>query len=101
MDILLKKLVTRIQDGKGKATAELRKAAFNNSNLNEPLKSFVNKVAISAYKITDSDIETLIKNGISEDEVFELAICASVGQSLRQYENALKALNEIENKINI
>jgi len=101
MDILLKQLITQIQDGQGKATSNLRKSAFNNSNLNEPLKSFVDKVANCAYKITDSDIASLIKSEISEDEIFELAICASVGQSTRQYENALKALNEVDNNINI
>ena len=97
MDILLRQLVTRIQDGPGKAATDLRKSAFNNSNLNEPLKSFIDKVANAAYKITDNDITSLIRSGISEDEIFELAICAAVGQSTRQYENALKALNDVDN----
>jgi hypothetical protein len=100
MDILLNQLVTRIQDGQGKASAHLRKSAFSNSNLQEPLKSFVDKVANCAYKITDVDVSELIKSGISEDEIFELSICASVGASMRQYENALKVLNEFDNQIN-
>jgi len=99
VDILLKQLVTRIKDGPGKATTDLRRSAFNNSGLKEPLKSFIDKVANTAYTITDNDV-SLVKSAISEDEIFELVICASVGQSTRQFENALKALNEVDNNIN-
>jgi alkylhydroperoxidase/carboxymuconolactone decarboxylase family protein YurZ len=34
------------------------------------------------------------ESGLSEDEVFELVVCAAVGQAARQYESALAALAE-------
>jgi hypothetical protein len=33
-------------------------------------------------------------SGLSEDQVFELVVCAAVGQSARQYETALEALDQ-------
>jgi hypothetical protein len=32
--------------------------------------------------------------GTSEDQIFELVICAAIGQATRQYETALEALAE-------
>jgi alkylhydroperoxidase/carboxymuconolactone decarboxylase family protein YurZ len=33
-------------------------------------------------------------SGLTEDEVFELVVCAAVGQATRQYEAALAALQD-------
>jgi hypothetical protein len=31
--------------------------------------------------------------GLSEDQIFEIALCAAIGQATRQYESALAALD--------
>ncbi len=86
-------VVTRVLEGDGKASHAQRRAAFDNAGLAEPLKTLVNKVAQSAYKITDDDITAVRESGLSEDEIFELVICAAIGQATRQYERALVALD--------
>ncbi len=96
---LYKAITRRILEGEGDAKAEERRAAFDNSIASEPLKLLVNKVALHPAKITDEDIKKVITSGFSEDKIFDLIICAAVGQAARQYESALKALSEAQNKI--
>jgi alkylhydroperoxidase family enzyme len=87
-----KALVRRILEGAGKASPSERRAAFNNSGLSEPLGALVDKVARHAYRITDQDISAARLAGLSEDQVFEIVVCAAIGQATRQYDTALAAL---------
>jgi len=54
----------------------------------------IDKVARQPSHITDHDIASVKADGISEDEIFELVICAAIGQATRQYEAGLAALDE-------
>jgi alkylhydroperoxidase family enzyme len=85
-------LVTRVLEGDGKATAELRRAAFENAGLNEPIRTLIEKVANHAYRVADEDVAAVRAAGLSEDQIFEIVICAAVGQASRQYTSALAAL---------
>ena len=85
-------LVRRILEGAGKASSSERRAAFNNSGLAGPLGTLVDKVARHAYRVTDEDITAARELGLSEDQVFEIVVCASIGQASRQYDTALAAL---------
>lgn len=85
-------LVARILEGEGHTSATQRRAAFHNTGLTEPVATLVDKVAKCSHKITDEDIAEAKASGLSEDQIFELLICAAVGQSARQYESALAAL---------
>lgn len=87
-----KALVRRILEGTGKASPSERRTAFNNSCITEPLSTLVNKVAKHAYRVIDEDITAVRQSGLSEDQVFEIVICAAVGQATRQYDAALAAL---------
>ena len=89
---LHRELVARVLEGHGKATAELRRAAFENADLNEPIRTLIEKVANHAYRVTDEDVAAVRASGLSEDEIFEIVICAAVGQASRQYTSALAAL---------
>jgi alkylhydroperoxidase/carboxymuconolactone decarboxylase family protein YurZ len=91
-------LTTRILKGDGVAPAIQRQAALDNANLSEPLMSLIDKVAKYAYKVTDKDIESVKASGVTEDQIFELVICAAVGQASRQFGSALAALKEVTNK---
>jgi hypothetical protein len=86
-------LVAGILEGEGRASPEIRRAAFANEGLDEPLGQFVDRVAHDARMITDADIESLKKAGLSEDQIYEIVVCAAIGQASRQYENALAALS--------
>jgi hypothetical protein len=87
-----KKLTRRILEGDGKASPSVRRAAFNNSGLAEPPGALVDKVARHAYRVTDEDITAARMSGLSEDQVFEIVVCAAIGQATRQYDTALAAL---------
>lgn len=87
-----KALVARILEGEARASPGQRRAAFHNAGLSEPLRRLIDKVARHAYKVTDGDIAAARGSGLSEDEVFELVVCAAVGQATRQYDSALAAL---------
>jgi hypothetical protein len=85
-------LASRILEGGGKAPPSERRAAFNNCGLAEPLETLVNKVARYAYRVTDEDIAAARESGLSEDQVFEIVVCAAIGEATRQYDTALAAL---------
>jgi hypothetical protein len=85
-------LVARVLEGNGKATNELRRAAFKNAGLNEPIRTLIENVANNAYQITDEDVTAVRAAGLNEDQIFEIVICAAVGQASRQYTSALAAL---------
>ena len=93
-----KALVKRILEGDGKASPSERRAAFNNSGVAGPLGTLVDKVAKHAYRVTDEDITGAKVSGLSEDQVFEMVVCAAVGQATRQYETAFAALKDATGK---
>ncbi len=89
-------LVTRILEGDGRASPAQRRAAFAREGLDEPLQTLVRKVAEHAHRVTDADVAAARAAGLSEDQVFELVVCAAVGQASRQYDAALAALRAAE-----
>ena len=88
-----KALVARILEGDGRASHAHRRAAFDNAGLAEPLSTLIDKVAKRAYTVTDEDIAAAKASGLSEDQIFELVVCAAIGQATRQYDTALAALD--------
>jgi hypothetical protein len=93
-----KALIARILEGEGRASHAQRQAAFHNAGLPEPLTTLIDKVAKHAYKVTDKDIAAATASGLSEDQIFEIVVCAAVGQATRQYDAALAALEAAAKK---
>lgn len=91
-------LLKRILEGEGKASSSDRRAAFNLIGLTGPLAALVNKVARHASRVTDEDIAAAKASGLSEDHVFEIVVCAAIGQANRQYDAALAALEAATGK---
>jgi hypothetical protein len=89
---LHRELVARVLEGDGKAAPELRRAAFENAGLSEPIRALIDKVAHHAYRVTDEDVAAVRAAGLSEDQIFEIVICAAIGQASRQYNSALATL---------
>jgi alkylhydroperoxidase family enzyme len=86
-------LVARVVDGDGAAPEALRRSAYDDDGLAGAVRDLVDKVATRASSITDADIAAVRESGLSEDQVFEVVVCAAVGQSSRQYDAALAALD--------
>jgi hypothetical protein len=93
-----KALVSRILEGDGKLSPSERRAAFNNSGLAAGRSALVDKVARYAFRVNDKDIAAARASGLDEDKVFEIVVCAAVGQSTRQYDTALAALEAAAGK---
>jgi hypothetical protein len=91
---LHRELVARVLGSGATAPAELRRAAFDNTGLDEPVRSLVDKVAFHSDEVTDADISAVRAAGLSEDQIFEIVVCAATGQADRQYSCALSALAE-------
>ena len=56
------------------------------------LVDYVRNVVLYAYKTTDEDIQRLKEAGYSEDVIFEITLCASMGAGLARLEQGLAAL---------
>jgi alkylhydroperoxidase family enzyme len=80
------------EDKKRAAQKAQRRGAFENAGLAEPLRTLIVKVARQPTRISDEDVAAVTASGLSEDQVFELVVCAAVGQATRQYEAALGVL---------
>jgi hypothetical protein len=87
-------LLIRVLEGDGRASHEARRAAFENVGRASPLRTLINKVARQPTRVTDEDIAAVLTSGKSEDEIFELVVCAAIGAATRQYEAAFQALDE-------
>lgn len=87
-------VVIRVLEGDGRASHADRRAAFENAGLGEPLRTLIDKVARHPTRVSDEDIATVLASGESEDQIFELVVCAAIGAATRQYETALQALEE-------
>jgi hypothetical protein len=82
----------RILSGEGRASPEQRARAFRNAGLSPPLEGLLSRVATSPAQVTNTDFAAARAAGFSEDELFELVVCAAVGQSARLYDAGLAAL---------
>ena len=85
-------VIQRVLEGDGQASRAHRRASFDDADLTEPLRALVHNVATQSWKVTDREIAAVRAAGHSEDQIFELVVCAAVGQANRQYETAMAAL---------
>jgi hypothetical protein len=87
-------LVDNVLHAEGRAAAEQRGRAFHNEGLAPPLDALIDKVADRPTQIADADFAAAKAAGNTEDQLFELVICAAVGKSARLYDAGLAALAE-------
>lgn len=85
-------LVSRIVEGPGESPPDQRARAFENAELPEPLRVLLGKVVGNSAEVTDADFAGAKQAGFSDDQLFELVVCAAVGEATRQYEAGLAAL---------
>jgi len=92
---LARDMEQRVLTGPGLAPPELRAQAFANRDLPQALASLLDKVAKRSFQVTDDDFAAALATGFTEDQLFELVICAAVGESGRLYQAGLSALAEV------
>ncbi|NUP25572.1 MAG: hypothetical protein HOQ44_02585 [Nocardia sp.] len=85
-------LVDSVLRGAGRAAPELRARAFAGAGLPPLVEPLIGKVVTAPGEVTDADFAAAKAAGFSEDQLFELVICAAVGRSARLYDAGLAAL---------
>lgn len=93
-----KVLLKRILEGADTASASDLRAAFDLNGPAGPISTLVDKVAKHASGVTDDDISAVKALGFNENQIFEIVVCAAVGQANRQYEAALAAVKAATSK---
>lgn len=86
------RVLERAVHGPGTSASAARRAAFDNHGVDERARRLIDKVAREAWNITNEDVAEAKAAGVSESEIFELVVCAALGQSTRQLSAALTAL---------
>jgi alkylhydroperoxidase family enzyme len=71
---------------------ELRVAARPDRPAPPEFASYLEKVRLHAYKVTDGDVLALKEAGFSEDEIFEHTVSAAVAAGLSRLDAGLGAL---------
>lgn len=89
---LLRALVARVLGDDGTAPLELRRSAFDCAGLSDPIRRLIEKVAYHSCQVTDEDFAAVRAAGLSEDQIFEIVVCAAVGHASRHYDSALAAM---------
>ncbi|MFI5269689.1 MAG: hypothetical protein ACHQ7M_20115 [Chloroflexota bacterium] len=92
---LAKAIEQRILAGPGTAPAQLRANAFQDRDLPEPLAGLLDKVAKRSFQVIDADFNAALAAGFTDDQIFELVICAAVGESSLLYGAGLAALAQV------
>ena len=72
--------------------ARLREAAQPDRKAPPELESYLERVRLHAYQVTDEEVEALKRAGYSEDELFEHTVSASVAAGLERLDAALAVL---------
>lgn len=85
-------LSQRVLDGEGFSSRGDRQKAFNNRGLDGAVATLVDRVARGSSAVRDENISAAMAAGLSEDQIFEIAACAAIGQASRQYDIARLAL---------
>ena len=88
-------VIGRAVAGPGHADPAVRRAAFDNAGVDSRARRLIDKVARHAWKVTDEDVAAAKAAGMPEDVIFELVVCAALGQAARQWRAATDALDAV------
>ena len=85
-----------VLESSGATQTQHRWAAFHRrlDELPADLRSYVDKVATHAYRITDEDVEALKRAGHGEDAIFEITAAAALGAAIMRLERGLIVLRK-------
>ena len=56
------------------------------------MRSYLEKVRLHAYRITDADVDALRNAGLSEDEIFEHTVAVAIKAGLDRLDSAERAI---------
>jgi hypothetical protein len=82
-------------EGPATSSPDERRAAFGNriAGVAEPARAVLAKVVAKPTDVTDADMRDAAA-ALGDDRVFELVVCAALGEASRQLDAAIAALDE-------
>jgi hypothetical protein len=89
---LRRRVIERALSGPGVTSAEARRAAFDTPGTDPRAARLLETVAAGAWAVSDADVAGALQAGMTDDEVFELVVCAALGQAERQLAAAMTAV---------
>lgn len=101
---IFQRLIHSISTSKGVTPSAVRQAVHryasnlrretpdDASDLPAAVAAYVQKVALSAYKVTERDLVALQQTGYSEDAIYEITLNAAAGAAQVHMERGLAAL---------
>ena len=81
----------------GSLAPQVRQAAATAREVPEVMRTYVQKIVKYAYKVTDEDVQMLLRAGYSDDQIFELTVSAALGAGLTRLKRGLESLEEGDN----
>lgn len=90
----LQELERRLLDRPGTLDPALRRVLGTGGDPPAPLASYVEKVRLHAYKVTDQDIADLRAAGYSEDQIFELTVATAYGAARLRLDRGMAAAGD-------
>lgn len=90
----MQQLMESVLDGPGELSSDTRRAIAEEryGEIPAAFRSYLEKIPICAWTITDEDVQALRQEGVSEDQIFEATIAASLGAGLKRLRAGLAAL---------
>jgi hypothetical protein len=81
-------------EGPATSSPDERRAAFahRTADVPEPARALLAKVVAKPTDVTDADVRDAAA-ALGDDRVFELVVCAALGEASRQLDAALAALD--------
>jgi alkylhydroperoxidase family enzyme len=71
---------------------ELRRIAAAAEPAPPEMETYLTKVRVRAYTVTDADVDRLKTAGLTEDVIFEQTVAAAIGEGLRRLEAAERVI---------
>jgi alkylhydroperoxidase family enzyme len=71
---------------------QLRANAASTPPAPDGMAAYLEKVRVSAYRITDADVAALKEAGFSEDEIFEQTVAVAISEGLRRIDRAREVI---------
>jgi hypothetical protein len=93
-EALFAALTRVVFDSPGSLAPAMRRAIADGSTLPPALAPYACKIREHAYRTEDADVTAIIEAGYTEDQVYELTVCAALGAGSRRMAGGLRAIAE-------
>ena len=93
----MRSVVESVLEGPGELDPAIRKAIAGEGDREKippALLPYLDKVAHSAWTMTDEDVQALRRSGLTEDQIYEATVAAALGAGLERLRAGLAVLGE-------